>query len=372
MSGPKRTALYDVHVEAGARLVPFAGFEMPVQYRAGVIAEHRHCRAAAALFDVSHMGVVHLTGDGADAALERLVPSSVTGLAEWRQRYTFLTNDEGGIVDDLMVARLPDRLALVLNAARVDVDVAHLRSALGPGVDVVPRPDLSLLALQGPDAATVVTRYDPAAAGMVFMDVATLTIDGTPCTTSRSGYTGEDGFELAVPTERVADVARLLLAEPEVEPAGLGARDTLRLEAGLCLYGNDLDETTTPVEADLAWAVQKRRRDEGGFLGAGVILRQLIAGVDRVRVGIRAHGRRPVRAGASLRTPSGEPAGTVTSGGHGPTVDGPVAMGYVAAGLATTGTDLIADVRGNDVACVVADLPFVPHRYVRQTGTAAS
>jgi aminomethyltransferase len=363
----RRTALHRLHEELGGRMVPFAGYEMPVQYPAGAVAEHRHCRAAAALFDVGHMGVVHLAGYGADAALEGLVPSSIVALPEGRQRYTVLTNERGGIVDDLMVARLADRLSLVVNAARTDTDLAHLRAGLPDHISVEHRTDLSLIALQGPAAVGVLGRLAPDVGGMVFMDVARTEVAGVECTVSRSGYTGEDGFELAVPAAEVEGLARRLLAEPEVEPAGLGARDSLRLEAGLCLYGSDLDESTTPVEADLGWIIQRRRREEGGFAGDEVVLAQLRDGVTRLRVGLTVADRRPVRSGAQLRAVDGGggDAGVVTSGGFAPTLGHPVAMGYVAPALSSPGTELIADVRGHQVGCRVAPLPFIEPRYVR-------
>jgi aminomethyltransferase len=363
----QRTPLYDLHVELGARMVPFAGFAMPVQYADGTIAEHRHCRQQAALFDVSHMGIVDLHGDAAAAGLEGLVPAAVTTLAAGRQRYTFLTNEQGGIVDDLMVAHIDGRLGLVVNASRRSTDLAVLQAGLEPGVSVELRSDVALLALQGPSSFEVLARHAATIAGLSFMDVAAAAVAGVPCTVSRSGYTGEDGFEIAVPADGAVAVARLLLAEPEVAPAGLGARDTLRIEAGLCLYGNDLDETTTPVEAGLEWAIQRRRREEGGFPGADIVQRQLRDGPERLRVGLVVTGRRPVRAGSRLARPDGVAAGVVTSGGFGPTVGGPVAMGYVDAELARPGTELRADVRGHEVVCTVAELPFTPHRYVRGT-----
>ena len=363
--GLARTALFETHLHLGARMVPFAGYSMPLQYPQGPLAEHRHCRRRAGLFDVSHMGIVHLRGEGTAQALEGLIPAAVTTLEPGRQRYSFLTNDHGGIVDDLVVARLADRLSVVVNAARRDVDLAHLRAGLGPAVVVELRSDLALLALQGPAAQMVLQRHDRSVGDLVFMDVASVQLAGVPCTVSRSGYTGEDGFELAVPTAAAADIFGMLLAEPEVGPAGLGARDSLRLEAGLCLYGHDLDETTTPVEAGLVWAVPPRRRREGGFPGAATIGAQLRDGPGRLRVGLMADGRRQVRAGADLRDEDGRPAGTVTSGGFGPTVGAPVAMGYVPPELAVPGTALVAEVRGHEVRCTVTELPFVPHRYTR-------
>jgi aminomethyltransferase len=313
------------------------------------------------------MGIVHLIGDGAAGALERLVPSSIVPLGEGRQRYTVLTNEQGGVIDDLMVSRLADGLSLVVNAARTDVDLAHLRAGLPDDITVEHRTDLTLLALQGPAAVDVLGRLAPGVSGLAFMDVARLDVAGVACTVARSGYTGEDGFELAVPTADAERLARCLLDEPEVEPAGLGARDSLRLEAGLCLYGNDLDETTTPVEADLGWIIQKRRREEGGFVGEEVVLSQLRDGVARRRVGLTVAERRPVRSGAALRSVDGDEAdaGVVTSGGFAPTLGHPIAMGYVATAQASAGTELVADVRGHEVLCCVAPVPFIEPRYVR-------
>ncbi|MDH3681617.1 MAG: glycine cleavage system aminomethyltransferase GcvT [Acidimicrobiia bacterium] len=377
----KTTALHALHVELGGRLVEFAGWELPIQYE-GVIAEHTACRERAALFDVSHMGVVELRSpDGIDAlanALESLTPASIATIGEGRQRYALLTNDRGGVIDDCIVTNRGDHLMVVVNAARRDVDLARLRTGLD-GIDVVQRTDVSLLALQGPQAATALTRLCPAVQELVFLDFRQLDVElGTADTAaagsriegvgvSRSGYTGEDGFELLVASERAEALARGLLAQPEVTPAGLGARDTLRLEAGLPLYGHDLDETTSPVEADLVWTMPKRRREDGRFPGADRILAEYAEGPARARVGLRPRGRRPVRDQTPLRTPSGEPAGVVTSGGYGPTVGGPVAMGYVPTELATDGQTLLADVRGSDVEIDVVALPFTPHRYHRGT-----
>jgi aminomethyltransferase len=312
------------------------------------------------------MGVVHVGGSGAAQALEQLVPAAIATLGEQRMRYTVLTNDQGGIIDDLMVAReADDRLTLVVNAAGKEADVEHLQAGLPGGVSVEHRTDLALLALQGPDAVTVLARLAPEVGGLTFMHTGTATVAGLPVGVSRSGYTGEDGFELTVAADRAVELAEVLLAEPEVALAGLAARDSLRLEAGLCLYGHDLDDTTSPIEAALAWSIQARRRTEGNFPGAGRILAELRDGPRRRRVGLAPIGRKPVRDGATLRTPEGSPAGIVTSGGYGPTLGGPIAMGYVTDGLHATGTELIADVRSTDVPCRVVDLPFVPHRYVR-------
>ncbi len=363
----RSTPLHDLHIELGARMVPFAGWSMPVQYPDGVMTEHTWTRTGAGLFDVSHMRTVELHGEDRMEGLEALVPASITGISEGRVRYTFFTNDRAGILDDLMVTNAGPHLSMVLNAGRADVGLAHLRTHLPSSVEVVERDDLGLLALQGPQAVDAVARLVPEVANLTFLDSGTAHFSalGLTMTLSRSGYTGEDGFELTVPNEHIEAVARLLLAQPEVKPSGLGARDTLRLEAGLCLYGNDLDETTTPVEADLVWAIQKRRREEGGFPGHDVVMAQLADGPPRVRVGIAASGRRPIRDGADLQTPEGETVGVVTSGGFGPTVERPVAMGYVPPAQSEPGTALVADVRGKPEACAVAPLPFAPHRYVR-------
>ena len=362
-----RTPLHGLHVELGARLVPFAGFDMPLQYE-GVVAEHLHTRSKAGLFDVSHMGVVEFRGDHGHVALalESVMPSAFTTLKQGRQRYSFLTNESGGIIDDLMVVNTAGGFVAVLNASRKAVDLSHLEATIGDAVEIVLRDDLALVAIQGPSAMAVVADVgESRVIDMAFMDVSTVVIDDVECAISRSGYTGEDGCEITIPAEAAEHIARRLLADERVAPIGLGARDTLRLEAGLCLYGNDLTTEISPVEADLRWAMQKRRRENGGFIGDGVILGQLKNGVERTRVGIKAEGRRPVRDGAALRTAAGDEAGVVTSGGFGPSVDGPVAMGYVPPAHSEIGTSLIADVRGKDVAVTVAPLPFSPHRYQR-------
>ena len=361
----QRTPLHALHLSLGAKMVPFAGYEMPVQYAAGIMAEHLHTRAKAGLFDVSHMGQLRLAGTGAAAALETLVPGDITSLAPGRMRYTLFTNDRGGILDDLMVTAAGDHLFLVVNAARKTQDIAHLRRRLAGAAEVTPLPERALLALQGPAAAAVLARLAPAAGTLGFMTGAALTVDGVACFVTRSGYTGEDGFELSVPGDAAERVARRLLAEPEIMPVGLGARDSLRLEAGLCLYGHDIDETTTLIEADLAWAVQKRRRAEGGFPGAAVIARELAAGPRRKRVGIRPEGRAPAREGTEITDGDGATIGRITSGGFGPSADGPVAMGYVATAQATLGTALKLMVRGTPRPARIVPLPFVPHRYHR-------
>ncbi len=362
----KTTPLDALHRELGARMVPFAGYSMPVQYPAGIMAEHLHCRAKAALFDVSHMGQGSLFGAGAAAALERLVPGDMQGLKPQRQRYTLLTLDSGGILDDLMVANLGgDRLFLVVNASRKELDFPHIAAALPAGVRLERHEDRALMALQGPEAAAVLKRLAPATAELPFMGVGPFKIDGADCLVSRSGYTGEDGFEISVPADRAIAFARTLLAQPEVMPAGLGARDSLRLEAGLCLYGNDIDETTNPVEAALTWVIGKRRRSEKNFRGATPILEMLERGPTRLRVGIRPDGRAPARGGTEIVEPAGAVIGKITSGGFGPTLNAPVAMGYVPAPLAADGTALALMVRGKPLAARVVPTPFVPHRYAR-------
>lgn len=376
-AGPplKSTPLHAQHVMLGARMVPFAGYGMPLQYPAGVLKEHLAVRSGAGLFDVSHMGQIVLrakSGQQADAAraLERLVPVDVLGLAPSRQRYGFFTNETGGILDDLMIANRGNHLLLVVNAACKEADEAHLRAHLSSEceIEVVGR---ALLALQGPQAETVLARLAPDCAGMKFMDVRDLTILGAACVASRSGYTGEDGFEISVPAAKATKIAAALLAEGDVDPIGLGARDSLRLEAGMCLYGSDIGTQTTPVEAALSWAIQPVRRAggarAGGFPGADVILGELAGGPSRLRVGLKAEGRAPVRGGASLyeNAEGGPQIGAVTSGGFGPSVDAPVAMGYVPVRLAAPGTRVFAEVRGKRLPITVAPLPFITPRYKR-------
>jgi aminomethyltransferase len=371
----RRTPLYDLHRARGARMVAFAGYEMPVQYAGGnapggIIAEHLHTREKAGLFDVSHMGQIALRGENAARALEKLVPGDLQGLAPWRMRYTLLLDEAGGILDDLMTTRVADGLMLVVNASRKEADLAHLQRTLGPdiapGIAIEPQFERALLALQGPAASAVLARLaDPDITRLPFMSAAEFRVAGAACFVSRSGYTGEDGFELSLAPEDAVAVAEALLAEPEVAPIGLGARDTLRLEAGLCLYGHDIDETTTPVEAGLAWTIGRRRRDAGDFPGAAAILRQLNEGPGRKRVGIRPDGRAPAREGTAITDPEGRPIGTVTSGGFGPSVGAPIAMGYVDPAHAGEGAALSLVVRDLPRPARVARLPFVPSRYYR-------
>ncbi len=370
MADLARTPLYDLHIELGAKMVPFAGYDMPVQYTMGVMGEHNHCRAQAGLFDVSHMGQVILRGADVGRALERLVPVNIVGLTEGRQRYGLFTNDAGGIEDDLMIANKGDHLFLVVNAARKAEDLALLRAGL-PGIKIEEVTDRALLALQGPQAELALAGLVPGAVPMRFMDVIEAPLMGATAWISRSGYTGEDGFEISVPAHLAEGVARALLAHEAVAPIGLGARDSLRLEAGLCLYGNDIDATTTPVEAGLNWAIQKVRRTggdrAGGFPGADTILQQLDNGAPRQRVGLLPEGRAPMRGGVALfeAETGGEAIGHVTSGGFGPTVEAPVAMGYVPTALAAPGTRLFGEVRGKRMPVTVAALPFVEQNFKR-------
>mgnify|MGYP003124908552 CR=1 FL=1 len=344
----RRTPLYNLHTSLGARMVPFAGYAMPVQYPAGIIAEHNATRGAAGLFDVSHMGQAILRGDGPAASFERLVPGDIAGLETGRMRYTLLLNDTGGIRDDLMVTRIEESgapaLFLVVNAGCKDADFAHIATQLAGDAELQILNDSALLALQGPRAEDVLATLAPACRDLVFMQGAEMTLDGVAAYVTRSGYTGEDGFEISVANDAVTGLAQTLLAHDDVEPVGLGARDSLRLEAGLCLYGHDIDDTTTPIEAGLAWAVGKRRREAAG---------------------LRPESRAPVREGAVIRDAGDAEIGLVTSGGFGPTVGGPVAMGYVNAASAATGTALKIELRGRSVSATVADLPFVPANYKR-------
>lgn len=365
-----KTPLHAVHLEAGAKMVPFAGYDMPVQYPLGVKKEHLHTRDAAGLFDVSHMGQLRLKGEGAAAALEALVPVDIIDLPSGKQRYAFFTNEQGGIMDDLMVANLGDHLFVVVNAACKAQDIAHLQANLPQGVELEVIEDRALLALQGPKAAEVLARFQPQVADMLFMDVKVLEIDGVECIVSRSGYTGEDGYEISVPSVQAAELANKLTACEEVEWIGLGARDSLRLECGLCLYGHDLDTTTTPVEASLLWGISKPRRADGeragGFPGADIILKQIeTKDVARKRVGLVGQTKAPVREGCKLFDAQDNEIGIVTSGTAGPTAGKPVSMAYVATEFAAIGTEIFADVRGKKLPMTVEKMPFVPQRYYR-------
>ena len=359
----KTTPLDRLHRALGAKMVPFAGYLMPLHYPDGILAEHNHVRAGAAVFDASHMGQAAIIGADAAAQLETLVPGDIAGLKPGRMRYTLLTNDRGGIVDDLMATRRDGSIALVVNASRKNIVFPHLALALKGRARVELYPERALLALQGPRAAAALARLAPMADQLPFMAGADMPVADIPCFVTRSGYTGEDGFEISCAAEFAEKIAERLFALPEVKPAGLGARDSLRLEAGLCLYGQDLDETTTPIEANLAWTIGPRRRAEKNFPGASVILGQLARGPERKRVGIRLDGKAPARAGAGLALPDGTPVGAITSGGFGPSVNGPVAMGYVASAAASPGTPINAIVRDKPLPARVVPLPFVPHRY---------
>lgn len=374
MSDLARTPLYDLHVGLGAKMVPFAGYEMPVQYPLGVMKEHQQTRESAGLFDVSHMGQVILRGTSYEAAaeaFETMMPVDVLGLGEGRQRYGFFTNDDGGIEDDLMFANRGDHIFVVVNAACKDADIARMKSALPSEIEVEVITDRALIALQGPKAEAVLASLNPASADMKFMDVATLELNGSTCWVSRSGYTGEDGYEISVPESDVVDLVESLLANEDVEAIGLGARDSLRLEGGLCLYGHDIDTSTTPVEAGLTWGIQKSRRTggdrQGGFPGAEKILAELQSGASRKRVGLRPEGRAPMREGVPLyaNAEGGEQIGTITSGGFGPTVGGPVAMGYVPTDLSTSGTTIYGELRGKRQPLTVTPLPFTPANFKR-------
>lgn len=372
----KRTPLYNFHVSLGAKMVPFAGYDMPVQYPAGVLKEHLHTRSAAGLFDVSHMGQVELVAtsgsyDDAAKALESLVPVDILGLKDGRQRYGFFTDDNGGILDDLMISRLGERLLVVVNAGCKDTDIAHMRAKLSAGVEVLVHDDRALLALQGPKAEAVLATLNSDVTGMKFMDVRELALGDIPALVSRTGYSGEDGYEISVPAERATDLAKALLDQPDCLPIGLGARDSLRLEAGLCLYGNDIDTTTSPVEASIEWGIQKVRRSggarEGGFPGASRILGELENGVSRRRVGLKPEGKAPVRPPAKLFADAEGKTeiGHVSSGGFGPSVESPVAMGYVPTAMAEPGTQVFAEVRGKFLALTVTALPFITPTYKR-------
>lgn len=367
----RKTPLHDLHLRLGARMVPFAGYAMPVQYPAGLLKEHLHTRSAAGLFDVSHMGQIVLRADPAEAAraLEALVPVDILGLKPGRQRYALFTDESGGIRDDLMVAHLGDRLVLVVNAANKQADAAHLRAHL-PDAVVVEELPRALVALQGPGAEAALARLAPEAAAMRFMDARALPILGAECVVTRSGYTGEDGYEISIPEAEAERIAEALLTDPAVLPVGLGARDSLRLEAGLCLHGSDIDGTTDPVEASLAWAISPARRSTGarpgGFPGAERILAALEHGPARRRVGLLTEGRAPVRAGAPLFAEGGEsPVGQVTSGGFGPSLGAPLAMGYLPAALAEPGTRVLAELRGQRLPLTVTPLPFRPAGFKR-------
>ncbi len=365
-----KTPLFDLHVELGAKMVPFAGYEMPVQYPLGVKKEHLHTREQAGLFDVSHMGQVKLTGENAAAALEKLVPVDIIDLPAGKQRYALFTNEEGGIMDDLMVTNYGDWIYVVVNAACKEQDIAHMQANLGEGVELELLDDRALVAIQGPTAAQAVARIAPEVNELVFMDSRQMKIDGVDCFVSRSGYTGEDGYEISIPSAEADRLCRLFLEQPEIEAIGLGARDSLRLESGLCLYGHDLDQSTTPLEGSLIWAISKCRRADGeragGFPGAEKVLDQIAnKNWERKRVGLLGEGRAPVREGTELFDADGNKVGVVTSGTYGPTVEKPVAMGYVETAFSPLETVVYADVRGKKLPMTVSRMPFIEQRYYR-------
>ncbi len=364
------TPLHALHIELGAKMVPFAGYDMPVQYKDGVLAEHLHTREAAGLFDVSHMGQAWIEGPDFETvarALEALVPGDLLGLAPGAIRYTLLLNDKGGIRDDLMVTRPAEAaransLFVIVNAACKEADFAHIAANLPAGIVLKPITDRALIALQGPKAVEVFKRFAPAGADMLFMTAQAMEVAGVPCLVSRSGYTGEDGYEISVPEKDAVALTKKLLGEAEVKPIGLGARDSLRLEAGLCLYGHDIDETTTPVEGTLNWVIGKRRREEANFPGAKIILGQIANGAARKRVGLLPEGKAPAREGTEI-VADGKIIGTITSGGYGPTVGGPIAMGYVDTGYAKVGTEVELMVRGKGRPAKVVAMPFTEKRF---------
>jgi aminomethyltransferase len=372
-SAPLKTPLHARHVALGARMVPFAGYDMPVQYPSGILTEHNWTREKAGLFDVSHMGQCFLIGPDHETtakALEALIPADIVNLAPGKQRYSQLLNEEGGILDDLMVTRSADpdedgALYLVVNAACKHADYAHIEARLPANVKLVKAEHRGLIALQGPGAEAALAAIAPEAAEMGFMTSRTMKVAGIKANVSRSGYTGEDGYEISAAANKIGEIWDTLLLDGNVKPIGLGARDSLRLEAGLCLYGHDIDTTTSPIEAALNWSIQKRRREEGGFPGAARVQRELAEGVSRIRVGLKPEGRAPAREGTEIATPEGEVIGVVTSGGFGPTLNGPCAMGYVAKAHSAPGTQLNLIVRGKPLPAVVAPMPFVPNGYKR-------
>jgi len=369
-NAPKQTSLYGEHVKLGARMVPFAGYDMPVQYPSGILAEHNWTRENAGLFDVSHMGQCLIEGPGFEAvagAMEALVPADVLSLKPRQQRYSQFLNEQGGTLDDLMITRheKDGTLYVVVNAGRKEHDYAWMRRHLPAGVRLTTRDDLSLVALQGPKAEEALAKLAPAVKDIPFMHYADVGIGGIRAQVSRSGYTGEDGFEISVSNADAAKLWNLLLSDPLVKPVGLGARDSLRLEGGLCLYGHELDEAISPVEADLVWSIQKRRRTEGGFIGAARVQKELAEGTAKKRVGIRPEGRAPARDGTVITDQSGREIGKVTSGGFGPSVNGPVAMGYVETQSSRPGTKINLIVRGNPLPAEIVTLPFIPNRFKR-------
>ena len=363
----RTTPLHALHIELGAKMVPFAGYDMPVQYPTGILKEHLHTRAKAGLFDTAHMGQAFLSGADPAHALERATPADIVGIKEGMQRYGLLLNDAGGILDDFMTTRLKGEasLYLVVNAATKEGDFAYIAEKLKDVAELKPQPDRALLALQGPAAGAVLERHSPGIDKLTFMKVVRAKIAGAPAIVSRSGYTGEDGFEISLEGGDVERVARALLGEPEVLPIGLGARDSLRLEAGLCLYGHDIDETVTPVEANLVWSIAKRRKMDRDFPASEKIMEMLFNGAPKIRVGIRPDGRAPAREGTEIADETGRIVGRVTSGGFGPSLNAPIAMGYVETAFSGDGTRVDLIVRGKPIAAHVTAMPFVPHRYRR-------
>ena len=360
----KRTPLYELHVELGGKLVDFAGWELPVQYAKGIKAEHLHCRSKASLFDVSHMGQVKLHGANVSSELEKIVPSNIVGLPEGKARYTVFTNDTGGILDDLIVSNAGDHLFTVVNASMRDQDIQHLQDNL-TDCDVEEITDRALVAVQGPKAESVVGKHAQEVVELKFMQTMITKLMGVDCRISRLGYTGEDGFEISIPVDNAVKIVKEFLQDEDCEPAGLGSRDSLRLESGLCLYGNDIDETTTPIEAQLNWIIQKRRREEGGFLGAERIIKELNQGPARKLVGIKPEGGAPARRGTIICDQNENQIGEITSGGFGPTINGPISMGYVSAGFSEFGTQVNLLVRNKSLPARVTAMPFVTQNYKR-------
>ncbi len=367
-----KTPLFDLHTELGGKIVPFAGYGLPIQYPDGIMTEHKHCRASAGLFDVSHMGQAYVhsqTGEDPAAALETIMPGALTNLAPGQMRYTLLLDEGGGIIDDLMVTRTHDasgKLYIVVNAASKDADYTRIEHALGGRITLEPLEDHALIALQGPEAVAVLADIAPEVSDLYFMEATSVTLEGVVCWVSRSGYTGEDGVEISVPASAAEGLARRLLHDDRVKPIGLGARDSLRLEAGLCLSGQDFDTSRTPIEAGLTFAVPKRRREAGDFPGAQNIAAQAANGPDVLLVGLRPEGRAPVRTGAEIQAADGTPIGTVTSGGFAPSLEAPVALGYVDAAYSAPGTDVQIVLRGRAIPARVSKTPFVPQKYVRR------
>lgn len=363
----KKTALYALHIEQGASIVPFAGYEMPVQYSNGVKQEHLHTRENAGLFDISHMGQIKLSGNDAARTLEALIPSNIENLALHAQRYSVLTNEQGGILDDIMVTNTGDALFVVINAACKEQDINYIQDHLIGDCQLEILTDRALIALQGPKAADVLKRFCPEATKLTFMSGNQFNINNVDCFINRCGYTGEDGFELSIPIEHVGDIARLLLAEEEVELIGLGARDSLRLEAGYCLYGHDLDENTSPIEANLNWVISKQRleKESSGYPGKEIIQEQIVNGTKRLRVGLLSDGKAPIREGESVLNEKEQVIGIVTSGGFSPSIKKPIAMAYIDKQYSETETNLMVKVRNRIQHVQVVALPFVKHNYYR-------